>query len=124
MKSPIKVIQKNVPIEKIIKQYFLHEFSKLLSDIEDEKFWEQFENSLEFNFRKMSENSLWQLLSGISEGYKLKWIYNLGDIAYELVIKMNYINNKIRNFFNKKPWSLSLSACTEARCAAMPVSVD
>lgn len=77
MKSPLKIIQKNVPLKEIIKQYLLHEFSKLLSDIDDQNFWDQFKKSLDTNLKKMLQRDLWQLLSGISEGYKLKWLYRI-----------------------------------------------
>lgn len=77
MKNPLKIIQKNISVEEIAKQYLLHEFSKMLSDNNDAKFWQQFEKSLNLNLQKMPQRNFWQLLSGISEGYKLKWLFRI-----------------------------------------------
>jgi len=38
---------------------------------------------------------------------KLQWLYHLGDILYNFLLRINVLVSKVRNFFNMPHWSLS-----------------
>lgn len=81
--EPLAIIRTNVQPEEIAKLYLKLEFRKLFANIQDYKFWKQLDNSIDTIKDRVNENDFWQLISGISEGYKLKWVYRvLTDSVY------------------------------------------
>jgi hypothetical protein len=63
--------------EEVAVSYLRHEFRKIFQDIKDESFWRAFEHSMEGLPGRLGEVDFWQLLSGISEGMKIKWPYRI-----------------------------------------------
>lgn len=81
--KPVEVIRTNIQPEGIAKLYLKLEFRKLFANISDQKFWKQLDNSINTIKDRLNEKDFWQLISGISEGYKLKWVYRvLTDLVY------------------------------------------
>lgn len=80
---PLEVIRTNVQPEEIAKLYLKLEFRKLFADVSYSSFWQNLDNSVETIKERVNEKDFWQLVAGISEGYKLKWIYRvLTDSVY------------------------------------------
>ena len=68
----------------IAKQYLKHEFRKIFLDIKDEKFFRKMDKSIENFGKRENENSFWNLVAAISEGWKLKHVFNiLSDSKYK-----------------------------------------
>jgi len=72
----------------IAKQYLKHEFRKIFSDVKDDKFYKKIDKSIDnFNSRE-GEASFWNLLAAISEGWKLKLVFQiLSDEKYQWKLK-------------------------------------
>lgn len=69
--------------EKMGREYLRHEFRKIFNDIKDEDVWKKIDRSVESFLRREGEESFWNLLFGISEGWKIKYIAHiLSDKKY------------------------------------------
>ncbi len=72
----------------IAKQYLKQEFRKIFSDVKDDKFYKKIDKSIESFTDREGESSFWNLLSSISEGWKLKWVFQiLSDDKYQWKLK-------------------------------------
>lgn len=79
--QPIKLLKQNVKPEEIAVQYLKHEFIKLFSN--PSKLLDKVDN-----FPQEMGKDFWQLVSGISEGYKMKWVYRvLTDNKYSWTLE-------------------------------------
>jgi hypothetical protein len=68
--------------EAIAKQYLKHEFRKIFNDL-DEKTFRRLDRSIDNFLNREEESSFWNLLAGISEGWKIKYVFhNLSDAKY------------------------------------------
>jgi len=64
-------------------QYLQHEFRKIFHDVRDKRVWKLIDWSLEGFPKRDGEGSFWQLIAGISEGWKLKRVFELlSDTSY------------------------------------------
>lgn len=92
--EPLEVIKTNVGPEEIAKLYLKLEFRKLFADVSDQSFWQNLDHSIETIKDRVNEKDFWQLVSGISEGYKLKWVYRvLTDSVYSWSLEKIALDN-------------------------------
>lgn len=54
------------------RQYLKHEFRKIFSDVKNDTFWKKLDRSIDRFVNRKGEQSFFNLLVGISEGWKLK----------------------------------------------------
>jgi len=72
----------------IARQYLKQEFRKIFSDVKDEKFLKKLDKSIDGINAREGEWSFWNLLAGISEGWKLKQVFAvLSDDKYQWKLK-------------------------------------
>src|SRR3990167_5011014 len=72
----------------IAKQYLKQEFRKIFSDVKNDKFYKKIDKSIESFTDREGESSFWNLLASISEGWKLKWVFQiLSDDKYQWKLK-------------------------------------
>lgn len=72
----------------IAKQYLKQEFRKIFSDVRNDKFYKKIDKSIESFTDREGESSFWNLLASISEGWKLKWVFQiLSDDKYQWKLK-------------------------------------
>lgn len=80
--QPLEVLRRNVQPEEIAIQYLQHELGKLFPD-QDRDFQLKMDRQVKSFPRALGEKDFWQLVSGLSEGFKLKWVYRtLTDTSY------------------------------------------
>ncbi len=66
----------------IARQYLKHEFRKILAGPKDPKIWSKIDRSLD-RLAKTDEQSFWNLVAAIAEGWKLKAVFRiLSDSTY------------------------------------------
>lgn len=61
----------------VAQQYLQHEFRKIFYDIKNPKIWNKLDKSINNYAKREGEGSFWLLVASISEGWKLKEIYNI-----------------------------------------------
>jgi hypothetical protein len=72
----------------IAKQYLKQEFRKIFSDVKNDKFYKRIDKSIDSLDLREGEISFWNLLAGIAEGWKLKWVYQiLSDDKFQWKLK-------------------------------------
>lgn len=74
--KPIKVLKTNVKPEEIATQYLKHEFIKLFPNQQD-SFYKVLDQQIDQFPQTLGAGGFWQFVSGISEGFKLKWTYRI-----------------------------------------------
>jgi hypothetical protein len=75
--KPLKILREKVLPEEIARQYLKYELRKILGESENKAFWQKIDLSIDTLKEKIGEKDFWQLVSGISEGFKLKWVYRV-----------------------------------------------
>lgn len=82
-------------IKAIGEVYLRHEFRKIFNDIKDEKFWVEINKSMGTFLKREGDESFWNLLFGISEGWKIKYVAHiLSDTRYKWKLQ-NFSIDKI-----------------------------
>jgi hypothetical protein len=74
--EPLEIVRSNVDTQEIALQYVRHEFIKLFPE-QSEAFYEQLADGVARLPKHLGDHLFWELVAGLAEGYKYKWIYRI-----------------------------------------------